>query len=142
MTFMDLPSDWASRPLTDPRLVADVLDLMVSRQSRLDGALFFLLCDDRDRLLQPVAIDELPSPVLAADCRSILSTVLRRRPGMDVFASVVVAIARASGLSVRASDTAWADAAAEAAEASGRRLLGVHVVTTEGSRPVVRSSAA
>jgi hypothetical protein len=31
MTFDDLPDDWSDRPLTDPALVADVLDLVSSR---------------------------------------------------------------------------------------------------------------
>ena len=59
MSFDDLPDNWPELPLTDQRLLADVLDLVVSEQSRRDGALYVLLCDENARLLQPIAIDLL-----------------------------------------------------------------------------------
>ena len=34
MSFEDLADDWKQQPLTDPRLVADVLDLCVSDADR------------------------------------------------------------------------------------------------------------
>jgi hypothetical protein len=55
--------------------------------------------------------------------------------------SLLAAIARPGGLSVTAEDLCWAEALAVAA--LGRvRLLGVHVVTVDGSRPVPRLLAA
>jgi hypothetical protein len=47
MGFEDLPRDWVDLPLDDRVLVTDVLDLVVSLQDRLDGALALLLCDAR-----------------------------------------------------------------------------------------------
>jgi hypothetical protein len=52
MTFDDLPDDWSDRPLTDPALVADVLDLVVFARDRQQGAVSFLLCDEDARLVQ------------------------------------------------------------------------------------------
>jgi hypothetical protein len=61
MTFEDLPNDWSDRPLTDPALLSDVLDLVVFEKDRAAGAVSFLLCDDEGRLVQPVTIGELPA---------------------------------------------------------------------------------
>ena len=45
MTFNDLPDDWPTRSITEPGLVADVLDLLVSEADRQRGALVLALCD-------------------------------------------------------------------------------------------------
>lgn len=55
--------------------------------------------------------------------------------------SVMVAVARRDGLSIRAADRALARAA-RAACGERVRLLGVHVVTLAGSREVCASPAA
>jgi hypothetical protein len=59
MSFDDLPDGWTQQPLTDPRLVADVLDLCVSDADRCAGALAILMCDEEGRLLQPGIISDL-----------------------------------------------------------------------------------
>jgi hypothetical protein len=130
MTFEDLPDDWSDRPLTDPALVADVLDLVVSARDRQQGAVSFLLCDEDARLLQPVTITDLPATPASDDRRRCLRTVVGAMSGCG---SLLVALARGDGLSISASDEGWRDAAV--AECSrGVRLLGVHVVTHAGSR--------
>lgn len=91
MSFHDLPDDWSERPLTDPALVTDVLDLV--------GA-------------------------------------IGRR------GSVLVAVARPAGLTVRPSDLAWRSAVEQVCRDEGVRLLGVHLVTIHGSREVVPDAAA
>jgi len=44
MTFQDLPADWPTMPLTDPRITDDVLDLVISVRDRDQGALHVLMC--------------------------------------------------------------------------------------------------
>ncbi len=134
MTFEDLPDDWPRRPLTDPHLVADVLDLVVTDASRANGALYVLLCDPDDRLLQPIAIDA-PDPQSGGEERErILRTVLSVAEDGVPGGSALIAIARRDGLSATPDDELWARSALAA---RGRfRLLGVHVVTGVGSRPV------
>jgi hypothetical protein len=132
MTFDDLPDDWSDRPLTDPALVADVLDLVVFARDRQQGAVSFLLCDEDARLVQPVTITDIPATAAVDDRRRCLRTVVGAMSGRG---GLLVAVAREDGLSVCASDEAWRDAAV--AECSdGVRLLGVHVVTHAGSREV------
>lgn len=54
--------------------------------------------------------------------------------------SVLFAVARRDGLSVRPTDLAWCRAA-ERACSDGPRLLGLHVITVEGSREVPAQAA-
>lgn len=134
MSFEDLPPEWPERPLTNPALVADVLDLIVTDRSRDEGAIHILLCDEQGRLVLPIAVDEPDAEASLDDRVGVISTFLRaaereREPG-----AVLVAIARRGGLSATADDILWAEAAL--ATLGGWRLLGVHVVTRAGSRPL------
>ena len=140
MAFTDLPQDWGDRPLTDPRLVADVLDLVVSERARRDGALCLLVCDGTDRLRVPVVVDQLPATAPPSTGASALTRLFDELVDLDPDLSVLAALARDGGLSVTAADRAWAASIASAA--TGRvRLLGVHVVTLDGSRPVWDAAA-
>ena len=139
MSFDDLPSDWPTRPLTDPQLVADVLDLIVTERSRDAGALYFLLCDPHDRLAVPVALDDLDRDASRADRVRVLSGLLSAGAHLDEPGSVLVAIARRGGLSVTAEDELWAECVLAALDRW--RLLGIHLVTRQGSRPLPRVAA-
>lgn len=140
MAFTDLPSDWGDRPLTDPRLVADVLDLVVSERSRRDGALCLLVCDGTDRLRVPIVVDDMPVGAPPSGEDPVLVRLFDDLASIGDDLSVLVAIGRDGGLSVTAHDRAWAQAVASAA--AGRlRVLGVHVVTLDGSRPVWDAAA-
>lgn len=141
MTFDDLPDGWDLLPLTEPRLVADVLDLFVGLESRERGCLALLFCDAADRLRAPVLIDEPDDAAPRAERVEMLGRLMSGVASFDADAAVVVGIARPGGLSVTQGDELWAECVAEAARAHVR-LLGVHVVTPAGSRPVPRSAAA
>jgi hypothetical protein len=132
MGFEDLPANWDDRPLTDPALVTDVLDLVVFVKDRLAGAVTFLLCDEEARLVQPVAIGDWPATLTYADRVHCVSVMVESMGGRG---AMVVALAREDGLSITAEDLAWRRAAEEACR-PGVRLLGVHVVTMHGSRVV------
>jgi hypothetical protein len=131
MGFQDLPEDWPTRPLTDRALVPDVLDLVVMMRDRYAGSLCLLLCDEDDRLVQPVAIsdiDDCPTDDEMVD--GIAAVVAVPGPG----SSVLAALARRDGLSITAGDRAWLRVVVRACETAQVRLLGMHVVTCEGSR--------
>lgn len=132
MAFDDLPPDFPDRPLTGATFVADVLDLVVPEEDRYRGALAVLVCDEADRMLAPFVVSEMPEDLPQGEREHVLTTVLAATEGRG---SVLVAVARAHGLSLRDSDHAWARTAAEACSV-GPRLLGVHVVTLDGSREV------
>ncbi|TDD47277.1 hypothetical protein E1263_34955, partial [Kribbella antibiotica] len=57
MTFRDLAPTWSDRPLTDPALAADVVDLMVSHGDRSRGTFTAILCGPDARYRATVAID-------------------------------------------------------------------------------------
>jgi hypothetical protein len=131
MSFEDLDDDWKQRPLTDPRLVADVLDLCVSDADRCAGALAVLMCDDEGRLLQPGIISDLDYDSSEAERGRMLGTFVTHLS--EFFDSVMFALARADGLSVTADDERWARAVQYAC-AGKVRLLGFHLITRDGSR--------
>lgn len=132
MGFEDLPDDWVDRPLDEPALVADVLDLVVSERDRRAGALAVLLCDLQARLVTPVVISDLDELAPEAARVEALQVVTQVMQGQGC---VLVAVARRDGLSITADDHVWARAAATAC-APGIALLGVHVVTSSGSREI------
>jgi hypothetical protein len=133
MSFDDLPDGWTQQPLTDPRLVADVLDLCVSDADRCAGALAILMCDEEGRLLQPGIISDLDYDSSETERARMLGLFVTHLA--DFFDSVLFAIARADGLSVTADDERWARAVQHAC--AGRvRLLGFHLITRDGSRLV------
>ena len=139
MTFHDVPRDLAQRPLTDARLAADVLDLCVPFRDREAGAICVLLCDDEDRLAQPMVIGEIGHPS-AEDRLLFMHNIFEMARQLLPYGSVLLAIARADGLSLTPDDELWARSAVTAAD--GYRLLGIHVVTMHGSREVPRAAAA
>ena len=131
VSFDDLPEGWQKRPLTDPRLVADVLDLVVSDADRLAGGLAVLLCDERGRLVQPGVISELDFDSSEAERSQMLSIFVTTLA--PHFESILFALARADGLSITADDQSWARAVQHACRGEVR-LLGFHLVTRDGSR--------
>ena len=135
MGFDDLPDDWSERPLTDPHLVRDVLDLVVFDKDRRAGALSILICDEEGRLVQPVTITEIPE-VSQADRVRCLSNLVN---AIDRKGSLLFALARPDGLSITDTDMAWLRAA-ESACGQDVRLLGLYVVTCHGSREVPRAA--
>jgi hypothetical protein len=135
MTFYDLPRDWPRRPLTDPQLVADVLDLVVTGVSRAEGAVYVLLCRPDDRLAQPCAVTDLDAERVEHTHREILQPFAALMRDTDPHGSILVAIARPGPLVVDDDDRAWHQAAIDVC-VDGPRLLGVHVVTEQGSLPL------
>ncbi|HET7476032.1 MAG TPA: hypothetical protein VFJ97_08415 [Dermatophilaceae bacterium] len=134
MSFLDLPADWPHRPLTDPTLVADVLDLVVSDAVRQRGSLVLLLCRSDDRLAQPCVVDDVDLARHDATHREILEPFVALLAQMQSGGSLIVAVTRPSGLRPTDDDRAWHQAAIDACREGPVpvRLLGVHVVTRDG----------
>lgn len=93
MRFDELPRDWAQRPITDPEVFEGVVDLIVTEQSRSEGATHLLLCHPNRHLLQPICLPDEPRRVdvdeVAEGVRLVLGEVSRH----DVH-DVVIVIAR------------------------------------------------
>ncbi len=136
MAFTDLPDGWNLLPITHPALLNDVLDLLVSPRARRDGALCLMLCDGGERLLSPVEVSPLSdaprsTPERADTLRQLFVVVAEGHHDLTLLA----AIGRPGGLSVTDDDLGWAEAVSRASDGV-LRLLGVHLVTADGSRPV------
>lgn len=138
MSFDDLPDDWPQRPLSEPRFVADVLDLLVSEADRRAGALVVVMCDADGRVVQPVVVED-PDPDASEEERVRAIGVFVE--AMGGCGSLLVALARRDGLSIRPGDRCW-DRAVRRACGAQARVLGVHVVTLSGSRLVPAEEVA
>ena len=133
MTFQDLPADWPTMPLTDPRITDDVLDLLVSGRDRDKGAIIVLMCDPADRLIQPCAVSDVDGDRAGLTQFEIIDPIAGALREIEPEGSILVAIARGRGLAITDDDRDWHQAAIDACRASGVRLLGVHVVAHSGS---------
>ncbi len=143
MSFEDLPRDWAQRPLTDPDIFEDVVDLVTREKSRVAGAIMLLLCHPDGRLLQPIAIEDDTGPVALEvvddGLRALLSGLVQH--GME---HVVIVIARPGGVAVTEQDRHLKAVFEAACCAAGMELLGLAVAAPEGvvALPTDRSSDA
>lgn len=148
MAFTDLPADWSADPITASDRLPDVLDLFVQRKDRVPTTITVLLCDGRDRLLQPIAIDGLDKrAALDPDAHharvdgltSIVRAVVAAADGIHVAdgePGVLLIIGRPTGLSLRTVDSSWASAFNDVILGAPVRSLGTHLITHEGSREV------
>jgi hypothetical protein len=142
MGFEDLPRDWPRRPVTDPDITADLLDLVIGDRDRSVGALGVLLCGRDDRLVQPIVVG---MPDLAA-------TAAERRHGMDTLCAacgalgepddeapplgMLVGLARPGSPLMTAHDRRWRDTVVDSCHDHGVVLLGVWLVTPGLIRPL------
>ncbi len=132
MTFEDLPRDWATRPLTDPEITADVLDLVIRDSDRRAGSIGALICGPSGRLVQPVVMPVPQGGVPPGErgrffdvvCQGVLAGLGRGCRG-----GVLVAIARLSHPFVTGEDREWRAAAQRSCDEHGVDLLGTWLVT-------------
>jgi hypothetical protein len=140
MGFDDLPDGWADQALSDPLVViADVLDLFVLDRDRRRGALYALLCDDGDRIQVPVVVDELGDGGALEERVHMFGVFAEAVATNSPGGSMLVAVARGGGLSLTPDDHLWRQGAEQACAREHVRLLGVHLVTPDGSRLVPRT---
>lgn len=138
MSFVNLPPDWAQRPVTDPDITADLLDLVVGDRDRHEGAIGLLLCSPGGRLLQPVVVSAPRDEVLADDYRRVFDVMAHAfgDPPDDVRPGLLVALARPDSRHAGREDDQWRAAAVASCEEHGIDLLGVWVVTPDVIRPL------
>ncbi len=136
MTFEDLPDNWPTLPLTEPQLLADVLDLVVGHHDRVDESFVVLACDSDVRLVQPCVIGPDPGPCDPGTVRAFLDAL---RDGLvDVERGHAH---RGDGEGPRAHTDPRrprVDSRARALPIAGTgwTLSSAHVVTLDGSRPI------
>ncbi len=136
MSFDDLPRNWSDLSLTEPRLVADVLDLMIGLADRRTRSIAVLACDSGVRLIQPMMVESVPSPADPELMHRAVGIVVEALGGIEPEGRLILAFTRPTGLSVTPDDVAWTAAALEALAPTAWSLSSAHVVTLEGSRPI------
>jgi len=136
MTFADLPPDWPTRPVTDPDITPDLLDLVVRDVDRVDGALCILLCGEQGQLVHPMVFPRPPTRMSREQRGTVFAALEALAAEEGLRGGILVAVAREKGAFVTDTDRAWHDAAIASCRASGLRLLGVWVVTRRVIRQV------
>lgn len=96
-SFRDLPSDWSFRPLTDPRLAGQVMDLVVQHAERQAPGLAFLLARPDATLAQPVVAHNVWWTGVA-ELTHGLHSITSRLAEYDVGGGLVLGIIKARGL--------------------------------------------
>ena len=128
MSFEDLPRDWATRPITDTAIFADVIDLVVTSRDRLDGAIYVLLCGPTGRLVQPCAVTNRElAPI--QDRREVIDPFARVLAGSVDGGGIVLAVARTGRADTTDDDREWHQAALDVCREHGIRLLAAAVAT-------------
>lgn len=145
MSFEDLPPEWPTRPVTDPAITYDLLDLCVSERLRATGGFGVLACHPDGRLAQPISLDG-PLPRFDPEaCQDIAWMLVqgvqpwlrprREGTGDDVTSpgGVLVAVARRFPLEPTLRDHRLADAIESTCGDSGIAYLGTFIVTARGA---------
>jgi hypothetical protein len=130
MSFEDLPPNVRELPLTDPRLAGDVIDLIVSEESRHHGSFGIMMCDDRDRGVKPILFSDKDEVVNLEGVTQLLRLVLPLVAEID--GAVLLGRGRRRGLQPDDTDRAWHQRAIDLCAEHGVRLLGFHVATRDG----------
>jgi hypothetical protein len=149
MSFQNLPPTWTDKPLSDPALAADVVDLLVSLGDRRRGTFTVVICDSDDRYVAAVSIDLpsefkhlMPTPQPSELCSTALGAIMpavRTAPG----AALLLALGRPGPDWWPELDTEWAEAASHICRAAEVRLLGFHIASAQHIyQPLVPTHAA
>ncbi len=82
MTFEDLPPRANEIPLTNRRVAADVIDLIISDANRAAGCVAVMICDSEHRGIQPIVLHDVPPDAEAggfASCSTCCCRSCRER---------------------------------------------------------------
>lgn len=128
MTFSDLPTNWLTRPLTDPVLAANAVDLFVTEAERRQGVLAALICDRRARFRTSILLDlprdaPLASPKSCIRALAPLIPVLESRPD----GALILALGRPKP--DPPSDHDWTEAAIQTCQSASIHLLAFYLAT-------------
>src|SRR4051812_22522527 len=105
MTFRDLPPRASEIPLTNRRVAADVIDLIIGDADRAVGCVAVMVCDDEDRGIQPILMHDVAPGAGAAVLVELLDLLLPTVAGAG--GSVLVGRGRPRGSTPDDIDRAW-----------------------------------
>ena len=130
MTFEDLPPHVNRIPLTDRRVAADVIDLIIGDADRASGCIGLMLCDSEHRGLTPVIVSDVPSDADTHGLARLLELVLPLVA--ETGGSVLLGRGRPRGTTPNDADRAWHQTAIDHCTGHGVDLLGFYLATGDG----------
>jgi hypothetical protein len=135
MTFSDLPTNWLSRPLTDPTLAANAIDLFVTEADRRRGVLAALICDGRARFRTSMLLD-LPRDAPLASAKSCVRALAPLVPVLEGRPDGALILALGRPRPDPTSDHDWTQAAIQTCRTASIRLLAFYLATPTELRAV------
>lgn len=128
---MDLPPDWARRPITDPDVFEAVIYLVSSPANRAGGAVHLLLTHPDGRMLQPITVEGVPTG--AADMAAAAKWIGLLEDLADRGARhLVIVLARPGPARRGPDDEALLTVLSDAVTRAGLKLLGRAIASPEG----------
>ena len=130
MTFEDLPLNVKEIPLTDRRVAADVIDLLISEEDRASGCVGLMVCDEEHRGILPIVLSDVPHDADVDALANLLNLILPlvvERGG-----SLLMGRGRPGGGVPTDVDRSWHQQTIDSSRSHGVRLLGFHVATRDG----------
>lgn len=130
MTFEDLPPRASQIPLTNRRVAADVIDLIIGDADREVGCVALMVCDSEDRGIQPILLHDVPVGAAIGDLERLLEMLLPLVAARD--GSVLIGRGRPRGVAPDDTERAWHQMAIDSCAAHGVGLLGYLLATADG----------
>jgi len=130
MTFEDLPPRASEIPLTNRRVAADVIDLIIGDTDRASGCVALVICDAENRGIQPILLHDVPPDADASGLGQLLSMLLPLVADND--GSVLIGRGRPRGTLPDDVDRAWHQLAIDRCATHDVDLLGFYLATGDG----------
>ena len=130
MTFEDLPPRASEIPLTNRRVAADVIDLIVGDTDRASGCVALMICDAEDRGIQPILLHDVPPDATASGLAQLLGMLLPLVA--DNGGSILIGRGRQRGTAPDDVDRAWHQLAIDRCAEHDVDLLGFYLATRDG----------
>lgn len=130
MTFEDLPPRANEIPLTNRRVAADVIDLIISDADRAAGCVGVMICDSEHRGVQPVVLHDVPPDADAGGFGQLLDMLLPLVAAND--GALLIGRGRPHGTAPNDTDRAWHQMAIDRCSDHGAALLGYYLATADG----------
>ena len=130
MTFKDLPPRASEIPLTNRRVAADVIDLIIGDTDRATGCVALMICDAEDRGIQPILLHDVPPDADASGLAQLLGMLLPLVADND--GSVLIGRGRPRGTAPDDVDRAWHQLAIDRCADHEVDLLGFYLATGDG----------
>jgi hypothetical protein len=130
MTFKDLPPRASQIPLTNRRVAADVIDLIIGDADRAIGCVALMICDADDRGIQPILLHDVPPESDASALAQLLALLLPLVADND--GAVLIGRGRPRGSAPDDVDRTWHQVAIDRCAGHGVDLLGFYLATGDG----------